>query len=256
MKISIVIPCFNQRDTITGIVSAARALPQTDTEIIVVDDGSNDGTRTILKSAIEAIADRVIYHGLNRGKGSVLRDGFAAATGDIILVQAPGWQYHPEEYFPVLQPILTDKADAVFASRFIGGQTRPVTSFGQLLGAKLLTLFSNICGNLSLTDVGICCKAFRASVIKGLDLWEERFGIEPEIMAKLARAGCRIYEVAASDQGPMVDDVAVMRVRDIIRTVYAIAKYNLFTPRPRTHFKNGPADVVNRLTFPRSLRPS
>ena len=238
MKISVVIPCYNERDSVAEIVSAVRTAPVPDIEIIVVDDGSTDGSRTILKRHVEAIADRVIYHGVNRGKGAALRSGFAAATGDIFLVQDADLEYNPDEYPRLLEPILSGKADVVFGSRFVGAGPHRVVYFWHMIGNKLLTLLSNMCTNINLTDMETGYKAFRASVIRAIDLREDRFGFEPEITAKVARVRCRIYEVGISYDGRTYEEGKKITWRDGIRAFYAIIKYNFFVRGDSAVFSN------------------
>jgi glycosyltransferase involved in cell wall biosynthesis len=227
MKVSIVIPCYNEKDTIGQIIEAVRSAPIESREIIVVDDCSRDGTQAILKEKLSQMVDQVIYHPLNRGKGAALRSGFAAATGDIILVQDADLEYSPEDYLVLLQPLISGKADAVFGSRFMGGRPHRVLFFWHMVGNKFLTLLSNMFTNLNLTDMEAGYKAFKAPLIKSIQIEEDRFGVEPEIIAKLARTGCRIYEVGVSYSGRTYAEGKKINWKDGVRAVYAIIKYNL-----------------------------
>src|SRR5947208_4372816 len=227
MKVSIVIPCYNEKNTIEKIVEAVRSAPIENKEIIIVDDCSGDGTGAVLKEKISQMVDRIIYHPVNRGKGAALRSGFAAATGDVILVQDADLEYNPEEYPLLLEPIMSGKAAAVFGSRFMGGRPHRVLFFWHMAGNRFLTLLSNIFTNLNLTDMETGYKAFKASVIKSIHLEEDRFGIEPEIIAKLARRGCRIYEVGISYSGRTYAEGKKVNWKDGVRAIYAIEKNNL-----------------------------
>jgi glycosyltransferase involved in cell wall biosynthesis len=227
MKVSIVIPCYNEKNTIEKIVEAVRSAPLESREIIVVDDCSQDGTQAVLKEKISQMVDQVIYHPVNRGKGAALRSGFAAASGDIILVQDADLEYSPDDYPVLLDPLISGKADAVFGSRFMGGRPHRVLFFWHMVGNRFLTLLSNMFTNLNLTDMETGYKAFRAPLIKSILLEEDRFGIEPEIVAKLARSGCRIYEVGISYNGRNYSEGKKVNWKDGIRAAYAIMKYNL-----------------------------
>ncbi len=228
MKVSVVIPCFNERETIEEIVRAVRASSIEEIELIVVDDCSTDGTRAVLEEKIAPLADRIIYQPVNRGKGAALRAGFAAATGDILLVQDADLEYSPADYPVLLAPILAGKADAVFGSRFMGGQAHRVVYFWHMAGNKFLTLLSNMCTNLNLTDMESCYKAFRTAVLRDVEICEDRFGFEPEITAKLARRKARIYEVGISYAGRTYEEGKKITWRDGVRAMYAILKYNFF----------------------------
>jgi glycosyltransferase involved in cell wall biosynthesis len=227
MKVSIVIPCYNEKNTIEKIVEAVRNAPLESREIIVVDDCSQDGTQAVLKEKISQMVDQVIYHPVNRGKGAALRSGFAAANGEIILVQDADLEYSPEDYPVLLEPLMSGKADAVFGSRFMGGRPHRVLFFWHMAGNKFLTLLSNMFTNLNLTDMETGYKAFKASVIKSIRIEEDRFGVEPEIIAKLARTGCRIYEVGISYSGRTYAEGKKINWKDGVRAIYAIVKYNL-----------------------------
>ena len=229
MKVSVVIPVFNERGTIEQIVNAVRAAPVENIEIIVVDDASTDGTQDVLKDKISTMADRIIYQPRNCGKGAALRAGFAAATGDVILVQDADLEYNPSDYPTLLEPILSGKADAVFGSRFMGGRPHRVLYFWHMVGNRFLTLLSNMFTNLNLTDLETCYKAVRAPLLKNLDLRENRFGFEPEVTAKLAKAKCRIYEVGISYNGRTYSEGKKVNWKDGFHAIYAIVRYNLFS---------------------------
>jgi glycosyltransferase involved in cell wall biosynthesis len=227
MKVSIIIPCYNEKNTIEKVIDAVRNAPLDNKEIVVVDDCSQDGTQTVLKQRLSPIVDKIIYHPANRGKGAALRSGFAAATGDIILVQDADLEYNPEDYPALLEPIMSGKADAVVGSRFMGGRPHRVLFFWHMVGNKFLTLLSNMFTNVNLTDMETGYKAFRASLIKSIRIEEDRFGVEPEIIAKLARTGCRIYEVGISYSGRTYVEGKKIDWKDGVRAIYAIVKYNL-----------------------------
>ena len=225
MKVSVVIPCFNERDTIEQLVNSVRNSPIQNIEIIVVDDGSTDGTIDVLKEKVAGLAAQIIYQPANRGKGAALRTGFAAATGDIILVQDADLEYSPSDYPALLQPIFSGSADVVFGSRFLGGRPHRVLYFWHMVGNRFLTLLSNMFTNLNLTDLESCYKAFRAPLLKNLDLREKGFGFEPEITAKLAKTRCRIYEVGISYAGRTYAEGKKIGWRDGVWALYCIVRY-------------------------------
>ena len=228
MKLSIVIPCYNEVQTIENIVAAVRAAPVAAKEIIVVDDCSTDGTRRLLEERVASQVDKVVYHERNQGKGAALRSGFAHASGDVVVVQDADLEYDPQEYPLLMQPIIENKADVVFGSRFMGGRPHRVVYFWHMIGNRFLTLLSNMLTNLNLTDMETCYKMFRREVIREMRIEEDRFGFEPEITAKVARSGCRVYEVGIAYYGRTYAEGKKIGWRDGFRAIYCILKYNLW----------------------------
>ncbi len=227
MKLSVVIPCFNEVGTIRQIVDRVRAAPVDGKELIIVDDCSTDGTRELLRGEIAPLVSQVLYHERNRGKGAALRTGFAAATGDIVLVQDADLEYDPDEYPRLVKPIIDGKADVVFGSRFMGGQPHRVVYFWHMVGNKLLTLLSNMFTNLNLTDMETCFKVFRRETLQRIAVEEDRFGFEPEITAKVAKLRVPIYEVGISYYGRTYEEGKKIGWRDGFRALYVIVKYNV-----------------------------
>lgn len=226
--LSVVIPCFNEAETILDLIERVRAAPISPKQIIVVDDGSTDGTREIL-SALKAEDLHILMHSKNRGKGSALATGFSAAKGDVTIVQDADLEYDPFEYPLVVGPILEGKADVVFGSRFQGGGPHRVVYFWHRVGNGFLTLLSNMFTNLNLTDMETCYKAFKTSIIQSISIQEARFGFEPEITAKISQLrGCRIYEVGISYYGRTYEEGKKIGWKDGVRAIWCIIKYNIF----------------------------
>ena len=222
MKISVVIPVFNERETIAQVIGRVRAvLGERPSEIVVVDDGSSDGTRDILHS-VEGI--RLIEHERNQGKGAALRTGFAAVTGDIVIVQDADLEYDPRDYEKLLEPMLDGRADVVFGSRFLGGPHR-VLFFWHYLANMMLTWLSNAFTNLNLSDMETGYKVFRREVLGKIQIRSDRFNFEPEITAKVAKARCRIYEVPISYSGRTYEEGKKIGLRDGFSALWAIVRY-------------------------------
>jgi glycosyltransferase involved in cell wall biosynthesis len=227
-RLSIVIPVFNEAATIREIIARVQEAPLPEglaREIVVVDDFSTDGTREILQDYAGTGVCKIFFHDRNQGKGAALRTGFAHTTGDIVLIQDADLEYDPQEYPKLLAPILGEKSDVVYGSRFAGGECKRVLFFWHYVGNKLLTTLSNIFTNLNLTDMETCYKVFRKEVLSKIRIEEDRFGFEPEITAKLARLGVRIYEVGIGYSGRTYSEGKKINWKDGVRAIWYILKY-------------------------------
>jgi glycosyltransferase involved in cell wall biosynthesis len=226
LRLSVVIPIYNEIETLTEIIRRVRMVPVSK-EIILVDDASKDGTRELLK-ALEGEADlRIFYHEKNLGKGAALKTGFRHVSGDIVVIQDADLEYDPAELPRLIQPIVEGKADVVYGSRFLGNGAHRVLYFWHYLGNRFLTMLSNMFTNLNLTDMETCYKIFRREVIQEIvpKLKQNRFGIEPELTAKVARRRCRIYEVAISYAGRTYEEGKKIGWRDGLKALWCIIRY-------------------------------
>ncbi len=227
MNLSVIIPCYNELNSIEQLVQSVIDATGPDGEIIIVDDGSTDGTRALLEQNIDGKLARVIYQDKNQGKGAALRTGFAAATKDIVIVQDADFEYDPHDYPIMLEPILNNRADVVYGSRFKGNRPHRVLYFWHRMGNGLLTFLSNMFTNLNLTDMETGYKAFRREVIQSINIEEDRFGFEPEITAKIARGQYRIYEVGVAYFGRTYVEGKKIGWKDGMWAIWCILKYNL-----------------------------
>ena len=226
-KLSIIIPCYNENQSLRELIERVNRAPVDNTEIILVDDASDDGTTELIRSDIAAKVDAVVYHAHNMGKGAAIRSGLAKVTGDIVIIQDADLEYDPAEYPKLIAPILDGRADVVFGSRFTGGGPHRVHLFWHYVGNRFLTLLSNMVTNLNLTDVETCYKLFRTDVLRRIELQEDRFGIEPEMTAKIARLNVRIYEVGISYWGRTYAEGKKIHWRDGVEALSCIIKYGL-----------------------------
>ena len=224
--LSIIIPCYNEINTINEVVKRVKSSKIKSKQIIIVDDFSTDGTRELLHNfADESI--QVIFENKNQGKGAAISKGIELATGEITIIQDADLEYDPTEYEKIIDPIVLGKADVVYGSRFQGAQPHRVVYFWHRLGNGFLTLLSNVMTDINLTDMETCYKAFRTEILKSIDIKEKRFGFEPEITAKVARKRFRIYEVGISYYGRTYEEGKKIGWRDGIRAIWCIIKYNL-----------------------------
>lgn len=231
MKASVVMAVYNEKSYIDEIIRRTLASP-VEKELIIVDDFSTDGTRARLEEIARTNLNgpiRVLFHEKNRGKGAALRTGFAAATGDVVIIQDADLEYDPAEYPKLIAPIAEGRADVVYGSRFAGGESHRVLYFWHSVGNKFLTLLSNMLTDLNLTDMETCYKAFRREIIQSVNLTEDRFGFEPEVTARIAALKCRVYEVGISYSGRTYEEGKKIGWKDGVHTLWCILKHNLFT---------------------------
>lgn len=230
VRLSVVIPVYNEVRTVENLLRRVREVPLW-LEVICVDDGSTDGTRDVLRELEGPLIDTLVFHEKNQGKGAALRTGFQHATGDVVVVQDADLEYDPREFPLLLQPILEGKADAVYGSRFLGGPHR-VLFFWHSVGNRVLTIMSNMFTDLNLTDMETCYKMVRRDLLHSLPLCANRFGIEPELTARLAQAEARIYELPISYDGRSYADGKKIGWKDGVAALWSILEYNVVGPRP------------------------
>jgi len=229
MLLSIVIPVYNERETLVALLRKVLAVPlEVERELVLVDDFSRDGTRELypqLEALLPGANIRVVLHEVNKGKGAAVRTGFAHVKGDIVVIQDADLEYDPNDYPKLLRPILDGRADVVYGSRFARGDEHRVLAFWHTMGNKFLTVVSNMFTNLHLTDMETCYKMFRAEVLRGMTLRSNRFGIEPEMTAKVARGRWRVYEVGIHYAGRSYEEGKKITWRDGFRALWSIVRF-------------------------------
>ena len=230
LKLSVVVPCYNEKDTIEEVIASIRNCGIKNLEIIIVEDCSTDGTRELLKEKVAATVEKVLYHKVNKGKGAALRNGFKAATGDLVVVQDADMEYDPKDYLKLIEPFVSGRADAevVYGSRYARSERYMIKRFYHSAGNKFLTLMSNLFSDMALTDMETCYKMFKREIIQAIPIKEDRFGFEPEVTAKVAKMKCKVYEVPISYYPRSYNEGKKIGVRDGFRAIYCILKYNLF----------------------------
>jgi glycosyltransferase involved in cell wall biosynthesis len=228
MRLSIIIPCYNERDSLEQLLTKVKEAPVSSKELVLVDDGSSDGTTDLIRNKLASEVDKVVYHEKNMGKGAAIRSGLGQVTGDMVIIQDADLEYDPMEYPKLTGPITDGRADVVYGSRFLGEGPHRVHMFWHYVGNKMLTLFSNMFSNLNLTDMETCYKVFKTEIIKELNIEERGFGIEPELTVKLGKKRCRIYEVGISYYGRSYSEGKKITWKDGFMAIYVILKYSLF----------------------------
>jgi glycosyltransferase involved in cell wall biosynthesis len=228
MKLSIIIPCYNEKVTIAELLHRVKASPVEEKEIILVDDGSTDGTTELITTQLVGLVDKVVYHDCNLGKGAAITSGLREVSGDLVIIQDADLEYDPNEYPLLMAPLLAGNADVVYGSRFSGGGPHRVHMFWHYVGNKFLTILSNMFTNLNLTDMETCFKLCRADIIRDITIQQKGFGVEPELTAKLARKKCRIYEIGISYYGRSYAEGKKISWKDGLKALYVIVKYGIF----------------------------
>ncbi len=250
MKLSVIIPCYNEIATIEMLLKKVQGSPYGNKEVIVVDDGSTDGTRGKLTNELSGLVDHLIFHEHNKGKGAALQTGIKQATGDVVIFQDADLEYDPDEYPTLMKPILEGKADVVYGSRFIGSGPHRVLYFWHRVGNGFLTLLSNMLSDLNLTDMETCYKVIRKEIADLITINEPRFGVEPEITAKLAKMKCRVYEVGISYDGRTYEEGKKIGWKDGVSAIWCILRYNWRNEFPfeiAPHFKSRDVNAIDMM---------